>query len=201
MKKTTGTKFLMATLVDGTKVVGQFEQLGGSGQGYAEQVMRGVKAFNAWRVVGTNHPASGEPCLLRIREMIAGSRIQSIQQVHPTVSNHNYAWTNFQPVVELQKGQYGNWTAPSVGAPEGVVAGMDYPVHRDPADGRRYVIVKVAGEPETVGGEPVPEQRYYVDATTLAPVVDRDDATADDDDEEDGGYVGRGPTDADDDIE
>jgi hypothetical protein len=160
------TKFLRATLDTGEQVVSEFANLAGSGQGYATQVFAGVKPFNAWRVVSGRHPVSGEEVLVRARTMYSGRRIQTIQQVKPIAGreqNHGYAADAFEAVLEVQHGQYGMWVAPSENTPEGAVAGTEYPIHRDSPDFRRYVILRVAGEPAAIGGEPVPELRHYID--------------------------------------
>ena len=154
------TKFLMAKLISGLTVVAEFSKLTGTGQGYAGQVFAGRKPFNAWKVVSGTHPASGEPVLVRTREMFAGSQIASITQVKPLPgmeTSHGYQPENFEPVREIQKGRYGMWTAPTTNTPEGAVPGETYPINRDESSMRRYVILKVA-QGETA------EVRFYLDA-------------------------------------
>lgn len=181
-----GSKFLMATLASGVAVVAEFSRLNGSGQGYASQVFSGRKPFNAWRVVGSTHPHSGEAVLVRSREMYNGSEVVKVAQVRPLAGReetHNYDPANFEIVQEMQKGQYGMWTAPTENTPEGAVAGAAYPIHREPESLRRYAILKVAQ------GEDA-ERRFYLDGQDGAGVAsahDERDAAGPGDGDEDGG--------------
>lgn len=199
-------KFLLATLTTGEKVVSEFSDLGGSGQGYSTQVFAQQKPFNAWKVVAGEHPASGEKVLVRTRVMFNGMLITSIAQVQPKEgfdTSHGYVVENFEPVTEIQHGQYGAHVFGAENLPAGAVAGVGYPIHRDPNDFRRYVVLKVEQAPETVGGEPTPEVRYTVDRDRTERARSEyagaavDSATDHDDDF--GG--GRGPGDADDDLD
>ena len=151
--------FAEATLNDGSKVVSEFSKLGGIGN-YSAAVMAGRKGFNAWRVVGTIHPASGEPCLVRERTVLNGSEIRSIREVTPLPGreqDHGYDPGAFQGVQEVQSGQYGIWRAPTNGsAVEGAVPGMEYPVHRDEGTLEKYVILRWAEDGEGGG-----EVRHY----------------------------------------
>ena len=183
-------KYLQATLVSGAVVIAAFEKLGGTGQGYSTQVFAGRKPFNGWRVVGDTHPVSGEPVVLRTRTMYAGHQIASITAVKPKdgrENDHGYESGNFEPVAEIQSTEHGMYTAPTANTPEGAVAGVDYPVHRDPNDLRRYVILRAAND---IG----PETRFYVDAASAAP------DWSDDDDVVEARHV-RQPGDADEDVE
>jgi hypothetical protein len=191
-------KFLLATLANGTAVVGEFDDLGGTGQGYATQVFALAKPFNAWRVTGTQHPASGEAVKVRTRVMYGGHQIVSIQQVKPKTESHGYDPQNFEPVEEIQRGQYGVWTAPAENTPDGARAGLDYPIHRESTDLRRYVILTAAG-PDGTG-----EVRHYIDAGESARTYGSiDDVTRAA--ESEGGSVAtatdEGPADADEDRE
>jgi hypothetical protein len=146
------TTFLRATLEDGTQVISEFSKLARVGR-YAAQVMAGQKALNVWRPVATQHPASGEPVLIRTRTLINGRLVRSLEQVQPAVVDHGYDPNGFEPVPEMARGRYGTWVCPSPvpeGAPAGLVPGAEYPIHRDVTGwGDRYVIVRVAqGEEE-----------------------------------------------------
>lgn len=166
--------FLRVTLDDGRQYVGEFSKLGNV-QRYATQVMAGVKPFNVWQVVARVHPASGEPCLMRTRVMLSGRRVQSVEMVQP-VAEAPAGTTDpldFEPVVEVQHGEYGLWTAPTEGElVEGAEPGMKYPVHVEPTDLQRYVVLRAADDAQAVG-----ERRYYLqrdtttDATPLLPAA------------------------------
>jgi hypothetical protein len=198
-------KFLMATLVSGLKVVSGFDNLGGSGQGYATQVFAQVKPFNAWRKIGSVHPHSGETVNIRSREMLSGAQIVKIQQVKPKAGfegSHEYEPENFEPVAEIQHGRYGVFVV-DASAPfgeaaiaSGAVAGAEYPIHREDSTFRRYVILKVATA-ET------PEVRFWIDD---APSTESGSGVGagiddDDDDEVENRQVRRrGPADADEDL-
>jgi hypothetical protein len=156
------TTFLKAVLEDGTEVVSEFAKLEGSGQRYIGQVFAGQKPFNAWRVVGSVHPITGEPALVRSRVMLNGSQITRVTQVKPVAGreeDHGYAPDAFEPVTEVQSGEFGTWVCPSEGAPEGAVVGASYPVHRDPASMERFVYLTYATDRETHEGE----VRYLLD--------------------------------------
>lgn len=193
-------KFLQATLVGNQgEVVAEFADLGGTGQGYAGQVFARAKPFNAWRVISGTHPASGEATLVRTRQMYNGNAILSIAQVQPKAgfeTSHEYLPANFEPVLEIQHGKYGAWVAPTENTPPGAVAGMSYPIHRDPNDFRRYVVLRVEQAPAQIGGEPTPEMRFNVDASTA-----RSDGTFGGDDHAQEAAVGHEPADADEDLD
>lgn len=158
--------FLQATLADGGKVVSEFSKLGRV-ERYVNQVFTGAKPFNAWKVVGTEHPHSGERVLIRTRAMLNGTNIVSIEEVEvkPEIGdNHQYLPENFLPKASLQKGQYGFWTAPEDGSVENAVAGAQYPVRKDEATLRRYVILRV-GDPSADPSEVASQEiRHFLDA-------------------------------------
>ena len=173
--------FLMATLADGRRVVSEFTELS-KVQKYALDVFSGRSTFNAWRVVGTVHPASGERVLMRERELIDGRHIVSLQQVEPKpglTMPHEYEPSRFQPVVLMKEGEYGLWRVPTgtTAESEGVVAmpDVDYPQHRDARSLRDFVILRAANEAEDIS-----EVRYYTDGqpapTTVGAVEDEDDS-------------------------
>jgi hypothetical protein len=163
------TTFLKATLVDGTIVISEFSKLEGSGQRYAGQVMAGQKPFNAWKIVGHQHPVSGEPALLRTRVMLSGAKIAQIEAVTPTTEQHNFDPVNFEPVVEVQGGRYGTYTVKGDEGIEGVPTGTKFPIHRDDRTLVRYVILKVAqGTEGTEGFEP--EKRFLLDSRRVVSV-------------------------------
>jgi hypothetical protein len=153
------SKFLMATLKDGRKVVAEFSKLKGTGQGYTGRVFAQAMPFNAWRVVGHTHPVSGERVLVRTRVMINGAEIAEIAPVQPRdgIANHNYEPENFEPATEIQRGQYGVWTAPRENTPEGAQPGVAYPVHRDEVTLARFVYLSVD-----------PERKYSIDTRDIA---------------------------------
>jgi hypothetical protein len=160
------TNFLKATLQDGTEVISEFSKLQGSGERYIAQVFAGVKPFNAWKVVGHQHPQSGEAVLIRTREMYSGQQIKKVCRVQPVegqADTHGYQPQFFVPVTEIQGGQYGTWEAPAENTPQDAVAGALYPIHRDDASMERFVYLKVASDPETHEGE----IRYLIDRRTV----------------------------------
>jgi hypothetical protein len=199
-----GTKFLQATLLSGVAVVSEFENLGGSGQGYATQVFACVKPFNAWRKVGSVHPQSGETVAIRTRVMYSGAQIASIAQVKPKAGfeeTHEFQPENFEPVAEMRHGRHGMYVAPSEATPNGAVAGAEYPVHRQDSDFRRYVILRAATAT-------TPELRHWIDAEVAggeggagAGGVPLDDLDARRRGMRDRQGRGRGPADADEDID
>lgn len=157
--------FLKATLQDGTDVVSEFSKLA-SPQKYANQVFGGLKPFNAWKVVGSTHPHSGERVLVRERVMYNGKLVMAITEVEPTTEQHDLLPSNFQPVSVMQKGGRGFYTVPEAAPQDDLVSGARYPIHRDPSTFRDYVVVRAAQEE---GGEEggtmveVSEVRYYLD--------------------------------------
>jgi hypothetical protein len=188
--------YVRATLTDGSAVVSQFGKLEGI-ETYARQVFAGSKPFNVWTVVHTTHPASGEACLVRRRRVVPGSRIAELEVVEP-VQNANLEPTadglldpsQFQPALHIQKGEAGLHTFEATeDLPEGAVAGIGYPIHRE-AFGYsflRYVILRVAQD----GAE---ELRHWIDPRPTEPVAvtngepvspgDGDDDFGDDGDED-----------------
>lgn len=187
--------YLMATLASGEQVVSEFHKLGRI-QRYVTQVQSGQKPFNAWRVVGTRHPVSGEPVLTRAREFLNGYQITRITQVEPTRADHGYEPANFRPVVTMEKGRLGLYTVPdNEDRPEAFVerdipGGMQFPVHQDPTTLRRYVVLAQGdpgAAPETEAAE---ERRFYLDAARGGWTPDQEveveaeaEAEADDDEE------------------
>lgn len=170
--------FVLTTLKTGEKFISEFTKLRGL-RSYSSQVMSGQKSFAAWTVVAREHPASGEPCLVRTRTFVSGTAIATMTEVAPTTEDHEYDPENFKPVEHFQKNEYGffQFTDALAADIEGAVAGIEYPIHRDPTSLRKYVILSVA-EPENS----VEEQRHYIDSATNAwqPISEVDD---DDEDE------------------
>lgn len=149
--------FVQAILKNGEVVVSEFSKLTNLTP-YAAQAFARMRPFNHWEVTGTVHPESGERVLYRTRHLISGDYIMSMTEVEPKPGreeDHNYDPDNFQPVSHMQKGAYGSWTAPAENTPEGAVAGVKYPIHRDEATWQMYVILKVATED-------TPEVRYVL---------------------------------------
>lgn len=179
--------FLRATLRDGTQVVSVFTKLAGV-ENYARDVFAMRKPFNAWQIVGTAHPASGEQVLMRQRRVYNGSQIVSIEQVRPVSGreeDHGLQAENFEPVTHTARGRDGTYQFTAANAPEGAQVGIDYPVHRDPTRQHgfnRYVVLRIAHTSEE--GQQVPESRYYIDRpASAAPYVEvSGPADADDDD-------------------
>lgn len=179
--------YVQATLKNGTVVVSAFTKLAGV-ENYGRDVFAGRKPFNAWEIVGTTHPASGEAVLVRRRRIYNGSEIASLEEVRSVVGeDHGLDPANFEPVLHVQRGRHGSLHRFTEGnAPEGAVTGLDYPVHTDPARAhgfQKYVILRVA-QP-AVGDEPgSPEQRFYLERpVSPAPFVEvQGPADADDDD-------------------
>lgn len=178
---------MLATLLSGEKLISEFSNLGGEGQGYATKVFAGASVFSVWRVVGNAHPVSGETVLMRTQEMVNGSQIVKLQQVKPREgleTTHGFDPANFEPVAIMQQGRYGLWIAPDGSdanqpAVEGATPGVGYPVHRDDESLRRYVILRAQGEPTQIGGEPVAEVRHWLDAEgTIAPERPAPDVTS-----------------------
>lgn len=133
-------RFLQATLDTGEVVVSEFSKLGNVDR-YTTQVYAGAKPFNVWKIVVTVHPASGERVPSRTREMVNGRRIVKIVEVD----------ANNQPIVKVQRGEQGLWQVGAdrssiPGLPAEVQDGVEYPVHRDPASTRRFIIVTAADE-------------------------------------------------------
>lgn len=179
--------YLRATLRDGTQVVSVFTKLTNV-ENYARDVFAMRKPFNAWAIVGTQHPASGEPVLMRQRRVINGGQIVGIEAVKPVSGreeDHGLAAENFEPVTHTRRGRDGTYAFTDANAPEGAQAGIDYPVHRDPTRQHgynRYVILRIAHSDEA--GGMVPESRYYIDRpASAAPFIEvSGPADADDDD-------------------
>lgn len=150
-------RYLMATLTNGETVISEFSKLSNV-QRYIAQVFAGTKPFNVWIPVGTEHPQSGEPCLVRRREMISGSMIARVQEVEPVGEDHGHDPANFNPITLPQSGEYGSWTCPdNEDTPEGAVAGARYPVHRDPNTLRRFVFIRFDAE------NPENTRRHWLD--------------------------------------
>lgn len=170
----TNTKYLRAVLVTGQVVIAAFQKLSGTGQNYVSQVFSGRKPLNVWTKVSTVHPKSGEAVLFRTREMIGAAAIRSISAVKPKAGFeaedvHQFDPTNFEAVVEMQAGENGTYTVPAEQTPEGLTAGDQYPIHREPNDLRRYIVTKVAA------GD-VPEQRYFIDSLAPRPYAESEAA-------------------------
>ena len=148
--------FVRALMTDGTQVVSSFEKLQGIRKLSAD-VLGNRKAFPVWRVVGTTHPVSGEPCLTRTRQFVSGRMIAHMEVVEPTTENHEYDPTNFAAVVEVQRGDAGRMLfTEDMDAVEGITVGVEYPLHRDP-DGRRFVVVT------SNSAEGEEDVRHYID--------------------------------------
>lgn len=136
--------FVKATLMDGEAVIVEFDKLKGIRQLSAD-VMGGRKAFPIWRKVSERHPVSNEPVLVRTRTFLRGDQIKEMQVVKPREGfddTHNLQPEHFEAEVHMKSGRDGLWKAPSgEGAVVGAQAGTDYPIHRDEATHRRYVIL------------------------------------------------------------
>lgn len=139
--------FVCITLANGERHIGEFSKLKKVGA-YADDVLRGRKTFNVWRVVGGTHPANGEPCLMRTRQKVNSSQITCIEEVEPVREDHEYQAVNFRGVARPQSGKAGlhRFTEPvdptaedAVPVPDGARTDVEYPVHRDPESGRRFV--------------------------------------------------------------
>ncbi len=179
--------YVRAKMTDGTEVVSSFERLQGIRKLSAD-VLGNRKAFPVWRVVDTTHPVSGEPCLTRTRQFVSGRMIAHMEVVTPTTEDHEYNPDNFEPVVEVQRGDAGRMLfTEDMDAVEGITVGVEYPLHRAP-DGRRFVIVT------SNSGEGEEDVLHYIDDEAVdmtealrdvmepgAPVVD---ASEDYDDED-----------------
>lgn len=144
---------LEATLKSGEVLYSEFDKLTKIGK-YSSDVFGGRKPFNAWRLMGNVHPASGEAVLIRERMMVNGSQIAKIRQVKQLEDG------TYGPVETVQSGERGVWTAPSNPDDQvvGAVMGMQYPVHQDSSDLRQYVILSVAGHDGNAD-----EIRHYLD--------------------------------------
>ena len=132
------------TLTDGTKRISEFERLRGIRKLSAD-VFSGRKAFPVWRPVSNTHPTSGEPGFMtRHREFVAGSQIQSMEVVTPSVDEHNFDPDNFVPevITSVTRSPGGSrpplWTVPEGADIPHAEPGTQYPIHRD-RNYRRYV--------------------------------------------------------------
>ena len=157
-------KFLKATLMDGTEVISEFRNLEKVGK-YIADVFSNRKPFNVWRTVSEDHPSgSGEACVVRTRMSIRPSQVRQITEVTRRTGALAAPPTSYEPqdFVDVQiipKGERGLWRAPLENTPEGLVAGLQYPVHRDQTNFRDYVVVRTA----TIREEGItPEQKYYI---------------------------------------
>jgi hypothetical protein len=152
-------QYIKAHTTAGTTVICEFQKNQGLRR-FAADVMGGRKALPVWRLVGTTHPHSGEQVLLRTRAFINGSTVTGMEEVEPTREDHGYDPANFQSVVSVRglNGTSARWIAPASqdDAIDGAVAGVAYPIHRDVADSRRFVILRAA---EGVTAE----LRHYLD--------------------------------------
>jgi hypothetical protein len=152
--------YLKATLHDGTVVVSEFSRLRNV-QRYATQVFAGIKPFNVWTVVSTTHPASGEPVLFRTQELVNGRDIERIERVKPITTDSTAVSldpSNFVACPVMQRGERGVYMLPADQAEhDGIVAGVEYPVHRDPSTMADYIITGM------LSGEPV---RYNLNSMT-----------------------------------
>jgi hypothetical protein len=150
-------RYLKATLKDGTTVTAAFDKLVNVGK-YVAQVFNGQKPFNVWSKTGDTLP-SGEPGILRTREMIAGDFIARIVET-------NEGGT---PIAVIPRGERGRWTVPDNSAIPELVPGTVYPKHRNTRTLRDYVIVKAANDDATPR---TGEVRFYIGdlgLTTLTP--------------------------------
>jgi hypothetical protein len=193
--------FVLATLRDGSRIVSPFTKLAGL-ESYSKDVFAQRKPFNAWQIVSTRHPVSGEAGVLqRRRRLISGDQIVELEEVKPKEGITNLLSLNpedYEPVLHLQRGEGGfhvftpareaTELAPAVELPEGAVPGVEYPIHREP-DGYgyvRYVILRAEG----MDGEGSPELRHYLDQRrepTTQYSGDADDDLGDEGGEDDGG--------------
>lgn len=169
--------YVLITLKDGTQFVSQFSKLRGIGT-YAGQVMTGKKALNVWKVLGNEHPASGEKVLVRQRKMLNGTEVASMEEVLPREDADPAAVEAldigaFTQKPHIEKGPHGlyQFDAADETRPEGVSVRLPYPIYRDPDTLRRYVIL-------TAAREGTPEVRHYLDAESIgmSPVPPTGDA-------------------------
>lgn len=161
--------FLRITMKDGETFVSEFTKLANA-QRYAIQVFAGIKPFNVWKVVGNQHPASGEHVLVRQRVMLNGRDIASIEHVErvATQETNSLEPNDFAPVAESQSGPGGSWVAPAVNTPEHAVAGVRYPVHIHPQTLVPYVILRAAYDQDGQRVESE-EVQYALQAAPPAP--------------------------------
>jgi hypothetical protein len=188
--------YVRATLVSGEQLVSQFEKVAKFGR-FARDVFHGRVPFNVWTPVGDTHPASGERVLYRGRRIVNPRHIVSLDRVRPVAGAPEGTLdpTHFELEPEMQRGRFGAWTCPDTvpaHAPEGLVAGASYPVHRDTTGyGERYVVARAA---QMVNGA-VDEQevRFFIDRSAEDPLAPVTSATADTDfgeDVDEGSYSG-----------
>jgi len=147
--------YVRATLDNGKQYISEFTKLVHLGR-YASRVMSGMQAFNCWQVTSTRHPASGERVLFRKRLLISGRKIETLEEVEPSMPDHDMQPENFRSVSVMQLGKLGYWVAPEDNTPEGAVAGVKYPVHQDAATWQKYIILRTATSEAEV------EQRYVI---------------------------------------
>jgi hypothetical protein len=140
-------RYLKAVLKDGTTKIAAFDKLANVGK-YVAQVFNGQKPFNIWTKTGDTLP-SGEPGVLRTREMISGDFIATIIET-------NEGGT---PVPVIPRGERGRYTIPQNSAIAELVPGTVYPKHRSLRSGRDYIIVKAANDSATPR---TGEVRFYI---------------------------------------
>jgi hypothetical protein len=193
--------FLKATLLDGSEVVAEFSKLQGSGERYVGQVFYAAKPFNAWRVLRHTHPVSGEAVLVRTREMYNGNQIKKVERVQPKadVTSQQIGTLDpqyFESCPEIQGTAFGLWTAPAENTPEGAVAGVSYPIHRNEQTLERYVILRVENGDE-------PALRFQIEAarSTSESTVDELIGGSGTVDEPEHRPIRSEPSDADDDLD
>lgn len=159
------SQFIKATLVDGREIVSEFSKNQNVPK-YAAMLFHTMRPFAEWHVVASTHPSSGESVLVRTNTLHSGRSVRALTIVVPIAGrehDHNYDVNLFVAKPLVQGGAHGAWTAPETNTPELAVAGVSYPIHIDPLDTRRYVIV--VAQPET---------RFYLEAeaTTSHSTVD-----------------------------
>ena len=187
------TKYLKATMIDGEQFVGEFRRLARAKR-FIETVLSGHRPFPLWQVVSETHPHSGEPSVVRRVEYLNPTRIVSIVEVEREDTNSfGYDLSLFQPVVtEAMGGRGAVWRSPDELTPEqaeaGVVAGgIAYPVHREEATLRRYIIAAYNAE------APQESSQFWLDAPAPVQVPETEgeddgdvDPPADEEDDDDG---------------
>lgn len=161
--------FVRATMLDGTSHVSEFDKLTGIRQLSAD-VMSGRKPFPVWKVVGREHPVSGEPTDIKTRMYVHGSQVLTLEVVEPVCDDHEYHPDLFRSARRMGNGTAGTHHFTPETVPEadvGVSTEYGYPCHRDP-DGRRYVILQWNSDAG------LPNVTHYIDTVS----GDQSDITA-----------------------
>jgi hypothetical protein len=166
--------FLKVITTTGQAFIGEFEKVR-TGQRYLTAVFAGAKAFNAWKVVATAHPVTGEPVTMRTREMISGRQILSAAVVVPTVEDHGYDPDNFELKQFPKQGEFGVYVFGADDVPEGGQTGVEYPVHREDETLRRYVYLAYTGLDGPDDNPDLASTIHYLDPEVSLPPGDADE--------------------------